>query len=248
MNCCFYEAIDRLPLGTVAAIEFLPVIALAAIGARVARNLAALALAVAGVALLSDVQLSGQPLGFAFALANAALFALYIVLAHRASRHREMSGIDGLGAAMVVAAVLVTPLAGWQVAGSLGDPVALLAGIGVGISSSVIPYVTDQLAMARLSRATYALMVALLPATAVVVGVIVLGQLPSAAELVAVGLVIAGVAIHRDPGEERSTPGRDRLPSRGPATPAPRGPVAQPAPAPARPRRRGARRPLRSRP
>jgi inner membrane transporter RhtA len=205
MNCCFYEAIDRLPLGTVAAIEFLPVIALAAIGARVGRNLAALALAVAGVGLLSDVQLSGQPLGFAFALANAALFALYIVLAHRASRH-EMGGIDGLGAAMLVAAVLVTPVAGWQVTGSLGDPVALLAGVGVGISSSVIPYVTDQLAMARLSRATYALMVALLPATAVVVGVIVLGQLPSGVELLAVGLVIAGVAIHRDPGEAAGDP------------------------------------------
>src|SRR5437764_12629359 len=86
MNCCFYEAIHRLPLGTVAAIEFLPVIALAALGARLARNLGALALAVSGVALLSDVSLSGQPLGFAFALANAALFALYLVLAHRAAR------------------------------------------------------------------------------------------------------------------------------------------------------------------
>jgi inner membrane transporter RhtA len=251
MNCCFYEAISRLPLGTVAAIEFLPVIALAAIGARVARNLAALALAVGGVALLSDVQLSGQPLGFAFALANAALFALYIVLAHRASRHPEVTGIDGLAAAMLVAAVLVTPVAGWQVAGSLGDPVALLAGIGVGISSSVIPYVTDQLAMARLSRATYALMVALLPATAVVVGVIVLGQLPSAVELLAVALVIGGVAVHRDPGaaESSSTPGRDRPSPRGPERPSSQGPVpARPARAPAQPRRWHARRPLRSRP
>jgi inner membrane transporter RhtA len=198
MNCCFYEAIERLPLGTVAAIEFLPVIALAAFGARSIRNLLALGLAVGGVALLSDVQLSGQPLGFAFALANAALFALYIVLAHRASRHPRMSGLSGLGAAMLVALVLVTPAGGWQVVRVLGDPLVLLAGVGVGISSSVIPYVTDQLAMARLSRATYSLMVALLPATAVVIGVIVLGQLPSAAELVAVGLVIAGVAVHRD--------------------------------------------------
>jgi inner membrane transporter RhtA len=65
----------------------------------------------------------------------------------------------------------------------------------------VIPYVTDQLAMARLSRAAYSLMVALLPATAVVVGVIVLAQLPTPVELLAVGLVIAGVAVHRDPAE-----------------------------------------------
>jgi inner membrane transporter RhtA len=219
MNCCFYEAIHRLPLGTVAAIEFLPVIALAALGARVARNLAALALAVAGVALLSDVQLSGQPLGLAFALANAALFALYIVLAHRAARTPQMSGIDGLAGAMVLAALLVTPVAGWQVVGSLADPVALLAGVGVGICSSVIPYVTDQLAMTRLSRATYSLMVALLPAAAVVVGVIVLGQLPSTVELFAVGMVIAGVAVHRDPGEL------------DPVSPEARGQGSEPAPA-----------------
>ena len=214
MNCCFYEAIARLPLGTVAAIEFLPVVALAALGARSVRNAVALALAVGGVALFSDVQLTGSPLGFAFALANAALFALYIVLAHRASRHPEMSGLSGLGAAMLVALVLVTPVGGWQVLGAIGDPVALLAGVGVGISSSVIPYVTDQLAMARLSRASYSLMVALLPATAVVVGVIVLGQLPSAAELVAVGLVIAGVAVHRDAPETPASP-RGRGSGRG---------------------------------
>jgi inner membrane transporter RhtA len=112
-----------------------------------------------------------------------------------------MSGLNGLGAAMLIAAVVVTPIGGGQVLRVAGDPLALLAGVGVGISSSVIPYVTDQLAMARLSRAAYSLMVALLPATAVVVGVIVLAQLPSPTELVAVGLVIAGVAVHRDPAE-----------------------------------------------
>src|SRR3954463_4596549 len=80
MNCCFYAAIDRLPLGTVAAIEFVPVIALAALGARTPRNALAVALAVAGVYLLTDVRLAGEPLGFALAFANALLFAAYIVL------------------------------------------------------------------------------------------------------------------------------------------------------------------------
>ena len=74
-----------------------------------------------------------------------------------------------------------------------------MAGIGVGISSSVIPYVFDQLAMARLPRATYALLVSLLPATAAVIGVVVLGQVPSPAEAAGVMLVIAGVALHRAP-------------------------------------------------
>jgi inner membrane transporter RhtA len=203
MNCCFYEAIDRLPLATVAAIEFLPVVLLAALGSRTPRNAAALALAVSGVYLLTGIRLEGEPVGVALAFANAALFALYIVVAHRAAQGATVPGIDALGGAMLVAAVVVTPLAGWAAAPALGDPLALLAGAGVGISSSVIPYVTDQLAMARLPRATYALMVSLLPATAAVIGVVVLGQVPSPADAAGVTLVIAGVALHRAPEPAR---------------------------------------------
>ena len=213
MNCCFYTAIDRLPLGTVATIEFLPVIVLAAIGARTLRNGAALLLAAPGVYLITGVRLDGEPIGVAFAFANAILFAVYIVLAHRVARHSSVSGIDGLAASMLVAAVAVTPMGGWQVLPAALDPVALAAGAGVGISSSVIPYVFDQLAMARLSRATYALMVALLPATATIIGVVVLGQVPSVAELLGVLLVVIGVAVHRDPdarAEEAVTPSSPR--------------------------------------
>ncbi len=198
MNCSFYLAIDRLPLATVAAIEFLPVVALAALGARTPRNLAALLLAVPGVYLLTGVQLEGEALGVALAFVNAGLFAVYIVLAHRVAQLDTISGIDGLAASMLIALVVVTPLAGWAAAPAVTDPVALLAGVGVGISSSVIPYVTDQLAMRRLARATYALMVSLLPATATVIGVVVLAQVPSPAEALGVALVIAGVAVHRE--------------------------------------------------
>jgi inner membrane transporter RhtA len=198
MNACFYVSIDRLPLGTVAAIEFLPVIALAAVGMRTARNAIALASAVGGVYLLTDVRIEGEPVGVAFAFANAALFALYIVLAHRVAQDRQMSGIDGLGAAMLVAALAITPIGAWSAAPALLDPIALTAGIGVGISSSVIPYVCDQLAMARMSRATYSLMVSLLPATATVVGIVVLAQIPSSTEIGGVGLVVAAVAVHRE--------------------------------------------------
>jgi inner membrane transporter RhtA len=199
MNACFYIAIDRLPLGTVAAIEFLPVIVLAALGARTARNAAALLLAVGGVYLLTDVQLVAEPVGIAFAFANAVLFSAYIVLAHRASRYEGMSGIDGLGGAMLIAAVAVTPIGGWEALPAFTDPVALAAGVGVGVSSSVIPYVTDQLAMRRLTRSTYALMVSLLPATATVIGILVLAQIPSAAEVAGVVLVVAAIATHREP-------------------------------------------------
>jgi inner membrane transporter RhtA len=198
MNCSFYLAIDRLPLATVAAIEFLPVVALAAFGARTPRNIAALLLAVPGVYLLTGVQLEGAALGVALAFVNAGLFALYIVLAHRVAQLGTISGIDGLAASMLVALVVVTPMAGWAAMPAMVDPIALLAGVGVGISSSVIPYISDQLAMRRLARATYALMVSLLPATATVIGIVVLAQVPSWSELLGVALVIVGVAVHRE--------------------------------------------------
>jgi inner membrane transporter RhtA len=199
MNPCFYLAIDRLPLGTVAAIEFLPVVALAAAGARTPRNALALVAAAAGVFVLTDVRIAGAPLGFVFAFANAALFALYIVLAHRVAQRPGLAGLEGLGAAMLVALIVVTPICGAAALPALGDPVALGAGIGVGLTSSVIPYVCDQLAMARMPRSTYALLVSLLPATATVVGIVVLAQIPSAVEAGGVALVVAGVALHRDP-------------------------------------------------
>jgi inner membrane transporter RhtA len=221
MNPCFYLAIDRLPLGTVAAIEFLPVIALAALGTRTRRNGLALAAAVAGVYLLTDVRLEGEPVGVLFAFLNAGLFAAYIVLAHRVAQS-GMGGIDGLAAAMIVAWIAVLPVGGWDAAPAFVDPVLLAAGIGVGISSSVIPYVFDQLAMARMRRATYALLVSLLPATATVIGIVVLGQVPSLVEVAGVALVVAGVAVHRErattslptahPVEVRGRPAADPSP------------------------------------
>jgi inner membrane transporter RhtA len=197
MNACFYLAIDRLPLATVAVIEFVGPVVLALIGARGARNLAAVALATSGVVVLTHARLAVQPLGVAFALGNAVLFCAYIVLAHRLSRQGAVSGIDGLAGAMMLALLFVCPLGIADAAHALTDPIALGAGIGVGVCSSVIPYVLDQLAMARLPRATYSLFLALLPAFATVIGVIVLGQLPSPGDIAGIVLVMVAVALHR---------------------------------------------------
>ena len=158
--------------------------------------------------LLTDVRLVAEPIGVAFAVANAVLFALYIVLAHRVASGAPVPGIDGLAIAVLIAAVVALPIGGWDAVPALTDPLALAAGVGVGISSSVIPYVTDQLAMARLSRATYALMVSLLPATATVIGIVVLTQIPTFLEVIGVVLVIAGVAVH----QERAGPDKSRRP------------------------------------
>jgi inner membrane transporter RhtA len=201
MNTTFYLAVDRLPLSTVGAIEFLGTVILAAVGTRTPRNAAALILTTAGVAAITAVRITGQPLGFVFAFANCALFMVYIVLGHRIANETGpsgLSGIDRLGAAMLIAAVIATP---WGLGGALpafGHPVLLLAGAGVGVCSSVIPYVTDQLAMARLARATFSLMLALLPVFATVIGAIVLRQLPTIQDIAGITLVVLGVALHRE--------------------------------------------------
>jgi inner membrane transporter RhtA len=197
MNSTFYLALHRLPLGTVGAIEFLGPIGIALRGRRTLRNWAALAFAVAGVYVLTDVRIEGEPLGYVFAFANCALFVLYVLLGHHIANQGGVPGIDRLALSMLLAMVIALPIGFVQATAAFGSPMLLAAGIGVGICSSVIPYVCDQLAMARLPRATFALMLALLPAMATIIGLLVLRQIPTAVELAGVALVIAGVAAHR---------------------------------------------------
>jgi inner membrane transporter RhtA len=197
MNASFYLAINRLPLATVGAIEFLGPVALAVAGVASRRNLIALTLAVSGVYVLTGVHFVTDALGLSFAFANCALFVLYVILGHRIAGDGGGAGIDRLSAAMLVAMIVAVPI-GWRDAlPAFSHPALLAAGVGVGICSSVIPYVCDQLAMARLSRATFAFLLALLPATATVIGIVVLHQMPSLAEFTGISLIIVAVAIHR---------------------------------------------------
>jgi inner membrane transporter RhtA len=114
-----------------------------------------------------------------------------------AADSRPVTAIDQLGAAMLIGAVAATPAGFGAALPVFAHPAWLAWGLGVGVCSSVIPYVMDQLAMARLPRATFAVMLALLPAFATITGAVVLGQIPTARELAGIGLVILGVASHR---------------------------------------------------
>ena len=209
MNTVFYLAVDRLPLSTVGGIEFLGTVLLAAWGVRTKRNVIALVLTTSGVGTMAQLRLVAEPLGFAFSFANCALFLLYVILGHRiansgtAGGRRMSSAIDRLGASMLVAAVAITPVGLGRALPALTDPSLLLAGAAVGLCSSVIPYVVDQLAMARLPRASFALMLALLPMFATLIGAIVLRQIPTLQEVVGVTLVMAGVALHQVSTGER---------------------------------------------
>ena len=197
MNTAFYLALDRLPMSLVAAMEFVGTIGIALWGLRTRRNLLALALAVAGVFILIDVKWSTDPLGLFWAVLNAALFVGYIVLGHKAAEGGASGGVERLGAAMAIAFAILMPIGFAQAAVAFSSPALVLAGIGVGICSSVIPYVCDQLAMSRLPRASFALLLAMLPASATIIAAIVLAQIPSLRDIAGVTLVIVGVAVHQ---------------------------------------------------
>ena len=195
MNCVFYLAIARMPLATVAAIEFVAAIVIALIGVRTF-TISRFGAPAAGVFLLLGFQASGDG-SAAVRVPNAILFGTYIVLGHVISRVSGAGGVDRLGAAMLVALVVAMPIGLAEVLPALSEPSLILAGVGVGVTSSVIPYICDQLAMARLPRATFALMLTLLPAIAVIVGIVVLGQMPTMMEIVGILLVATGVSVHK---------------------------------------------------
>jgi inner membrane transporter RhtA len=192
MNLCFYLAIDRLPLGNAVAIEFLGPVIVAAVGTRTRRDLLALCLALAGVALLVEVELSGNPTGVAFALAAALFWAAYIVLGERLASGGE--GLDGLAVGLAVALLLVAPFSAPGAVPALTHPPLLLACLSVGLLSSVIPYGLDLHILTRMSRGRFALLLSLLPVGAALAGAIVLRQVPTLTEAAGIGLVVAGVA------------------------------------------------------
>jgi inner membrane transporter RhtA len=205
MNCSFYLALDRLPIGLVAAVEFLGTIGVALYGLRTRRNFAALAFVVVGVFVLIDLSWSSDLIGLAWAFLNGALFVGYILLGHRIAQTGAGGGIGRLSIAMAAAFIFVFPIGLSQALKAFSDPFLVLAGIGVGFCSSVIPYICDQLAMSRLSQSTFALLLALLPASATIVGAIVLSQIPSVRDLSGIALVMLGVAVHRPAGHAPGT-------------------------------------------
>lgn len=192
MNLCFYLAMDRLPLGNAVAIEFMGPIVVAAAGARTLRSAGALVLAVAGVAALAGVEAEGTAAGVGFALLAGAFWAGYILLGHRVAR--SPASVDGLGLGMLAGAVAISPFGLSDVTGALGSPLVLALGVATGLLSNVVPYWIDQAVMRRVDPHRFALLQALLPVTATVVGLAALAQVPGGRELLGIGLVIAAIA------------------------------------------------------
>jgi inner membrane transporter RhtA len=200
MNVTFYLAIDRLPLGTAVAIEFCGPIFVAALGSRTRRDLGALALATIGVLALADVHLAGSPGGLAFAVAAGVAWAGYIVLGHRMAADPGIRPQDGLALGMAIGALAFAPVLAVSAAPAYDDALLLAACLAVGILSSAVPYALEQVAMRRLPRARFALLLALLPATAAIVGALILGQVPTAIEAAGIALVVAASLLRTHEG------------------------------------------------
>jgi len=197
MNVAFFKAIARIPLGTAVAIEFLGPVAVAALGSRRARDLVAVVLAAGGVAACAGVQAGADAVGVGFALLAAALWAGYILLGKRVAD--AGAGLDSLAVGMTVAAVvLAAPLLLGQLVDDpsvFADPRTWLLGAAVGVLSTAVPYGLDQVVLTRIGRARFALLLALLPATAAIVGAIALAQRPTIAEAVGIALVMAALVV-----------------------------------------------------
>jgi inner membrane transporter RhtA len=195
----FMAAIARIPLGTASALEFLGPLGVAVARGRGAAKAWAV-VAAAGVVLLTEPWHGGaDPVGVAYALAAAACWAAYILLTQRVGD--EVAGLRGLAVSMPVAALVATVVVGGsgaaEVFGHLTGDV-LLIGLGLAILLPVVPFSMEVLALRKLTTAAFGVLMALEPAIALVVGLLVLGQLPGWWAVAGIALVVAaGVGAER---------------------------------------------------
>ena len=195
MNLSIYLSIDELPLGNAVAIEFTGPILVAAAFTRTMRSGAALLLAAGGVVVLAGVEAEGTTRGVGFALLAGMFWAGYIVLGHRVAR--GPAAVDGLGLGMLAGAAAISGFGAPELGPAFDSPWVLVLALVTGLLSNVIPYWIDQLVMRRITQHRFALLQALLPVTAVLVGLAVLIQVPSVQELLGIALVIAAILLSR---------------------------------------------------
>lgn len=190
MNFFFYQAIARIPLGAAVAIEFIGPLGVAALTSRRASHFVWVAIAAIGIILLSPVSGADlDTLGVLFALLAGAGWAFFILLAVRVGQ--RVPGNDGLAIAMTVAAITMIPFVAPVAVDLITDPLILLAGFGVALLSTTIPFTLEFQALKRLSARAYGVLVSLEPAVAVLVGAILLDERIGAQGMVAITCVVA---------------------------------------------------------
>ncbi len=192
MNVCFYEAVERLPLGIAVTIELFGPLGLAASLSRRRREFAYVLLAAVGVVMLGGVTQRLDRVGVAFDLVAAAGWASYILLSRRTGR--SFDGVDGLALAMVVATVAVAPLGVVTGGRQLLEPHALLIGVAVAMLSAAIPFSLEIHALRAVGPRTFGVIMSTSPAVAAVMGWLVLNEQLGWLQAAAIGCVVAASA------------------------------------------------------
>jgi inner membrane transporter RhtA len=196
MNLAIYQSFARIPLGIAVTIEFIGPLTLAVLGSRRVRDLVWVGLAAIGVALLGFEPADLDPVGVAFALLAGVAWAAYILLS--ASTGQRWPGFDGLAIASAFATLLLTAPAIVSGGTALLDPHVLLIGALVGVLSSVIPYSCELVALRSLAPSVFGILMSLEPAAAALAAIVVLHELLSPIQWLAVGcVVIASVGATR---------------------------------------------------
>lgn len=195
MNMTFYQAIDYLPLGTAVSLEFIGPVSVAVLRGRGWAPRIAAFFALGGVVSIGGIGIDlSDPqvlIGVVWIMSAALMWALYIVLGQHIASQR--SGITNLAVGSSIGALLTAPIFASSVSVVAGDWRILVALLGVGVLSTVLPYSLEALAMSRVSASTFALFTALLPATSALVGALMLQQIPGVGELL--GLILISVAV-----------------------------------------------------
>lgn len=193
MNLCFYEALERLPLGIAVTLEFVGPLAVAVAGTRNRLDLLWVLLAAGGILLLApDIGDGLEAAGVAFALTAGGFWGCYILMSARVGR--GPAGLGGLTTAMIVASIMLLPVGIADGGGELADPPILALALGVAILSSAIPYTVELEALRRLPERVFGVLLSLEPAVAALVGLVVLGQHLVGREIIAIALVVAASA------------------------------------------------------
>jgi inner membrane transporter RhtA len=193
MNLCFFQALDRIPLGIAVTLEFVGPLAVALVGSRRSSDFLWVAMAAAGIALLAPgVGGGADAVGVAFALAAGVLWGVYILLGARVGR--AFSGPTGLVLAMTVGACVALPLGVASAGSSLLEPALLAAGFGVAILSSAIPWSLELEALRRLPTHVFGVLMSLEPAIGALVGFVVLGERLGVRAITAIALVVIASA------------------------------------------------------
>jgi len=199
MNMSFYQSLNHIPMGTAVAIEFLGPIVVAAWGSRRARDWAALILAGLGVLVISGATWSDNAIGILWALAAGLFWAGYIIISSHIAADRENSR-QSMAVGFSYAGLLALPIMWLMWPQDPGIPGLTILGLaaGLGLLSAAIPYGLDQVVMRMAGPSLFALLQAILPVVAAIIGAIALGQWLTVAEIVGILSIMVAVALRRN--------------------------------------------------